>query len=134
MQSYPLRAGAPASTADDNALRKRFPLPRCMTAIIAISLALAAAGATPANAAHETVAAGGNYDAGTIVIHTRERRLYYYLGDGTALRYRVGVGRAGMQWSGTSFISGKYISPAWKPPADIRREKPGLPGVIAGGS
>jgi lipoprotein-anchoring transpeptidase ErfK/SrfK len=133
MRSYPLRAAAPASTPDDIAARTRFPLPRCMTAIIAISAAFAAAGAAPANASHETVAAS-DYDAGTIVIHTRERRLYYYMGGGKALRYPVGVGRAGMQWSGTSFINGKYISPAWKPPADIRREKPAMPGVIPGGS
>jgi lipoprotein-anchoring transpeptidase ErfK/SrfK len=90
-------------------------------------------GALPANAGHETVAAGG-YEPGTIVIHTRERRLYYYLGDGKALRYPVGVGRAGKQWSGTSYINGKYLHPAWKPPAEVRHDKPGLPDVVPGGS
>jgi lipoprotein-anchoring transpeptidase ErfK/SrfK len=84
-------------------------------------------------AASETVAASG-YAPGTIVIHTRERRLYYYLGGGKALRYPVGVGRAGMQWSGTAFVNGKYLNPAWAPPADIRREAPDLPAVIPGGS
>ena len=84
-------------------------------------------------AARETVAASG-YAPGTIVIHTRERRLYYYLGGGKALRYPVGVGRAGMQWSGTAFVNGKYLNPAWAPPADIRREAPDLPAVIPGGS
>jgi lipoprotein-anchoring transpeptidase ErfK/SrfK len=88
--------------------------------------------ATPA-AARETVAAAG-YSPGTIVIRTNERRLYYYLGDGKALRYPVGVGRAGRQWSGTSFINGKFLNPAWAPPADIRHDKPGLPAVIPGGS
>jgi lipoprotein-anchoring transpeptidase ErfK/SrfK len=99
----------------------------------AFSLMLALIGAVPANAGHETVAAGG-YGAGTIVIHTRERRLYYYLGDGKALRYPVGVGRAGKQWSGTSYINGKYLHPAWKPPAEVRHDKPGLPDVVPGGS
>jgi len=79
------------------------------------------------------VAASG-YAQGTIVIRTNERRLYYYLGDGKALRYPVGVGRAGMQWTGTSFINGKYLNPAWAPPSDIRRDKPNLPAVIPGGS
>jgi len=88
--------------------------------------------AAPA-AARETVEAT-DYAPGTIVIHTSERRLYYYLSGGKALRYPVGVGRAGKQWSGTSFINGKYLSPAWSPPQDIRRDKPQLPAVIPGGS
>ena len=35
-----------------------------------------------------------------------------------------GVGRAGMAWSGTASIDGKYIKPAWSPPDMIRRENP----------
>jgi lipoprotein-anchoring transpeptidase ErfK/SrfK len=88
--------------------------------------------AAPA-AAREVVAASG-YAAGTIVIHTNQRRLYLYLGGGTALRYPVGVGRAGMQWSGTSYVDGKYVNPAWSPPAMIKRENPRLPAVIPGGA
>ncbi len=84
-------------------------------------------------AARETVAAA-DYAPGTIVVHTSERRLYYYLAGGKALRYPVGVGRAGMQWSGTAFVNGKYRNPAWAPPEDIRRDKPDLPAVIPGGS
>ncbi|HLH88272.1 MAG TPA: L,D-transpeptidase [Xanthobacteraceae bacterium] len=72
--------------------------------------------------------------AGTIVIHTSERRLYYVLGNGQAIRYVVGVGRAGQQWAGTSRIDGKYLHPAWAPPPDIKRENPRLPDVIPGGS
>jgi lipoprotein-anchoring transpeptidase ErfK/SrfK len=92
------------------------------------------AGAAPARAGHETVNAAGSYSAGTIVIHTRERRLYYYVGGGRALRYPVGVGRAGKQWSGTSYISGKYLNPAWSPPEEVRHDKPHLPDVVPGGS
>jgi lipoprotein-anchoring transpeptidase ErfK/SrfK len=98
-----------------------------------MSSAFAVAVAAPASAGHETVAADG-YEPGTIVIHTNERRLYYYVGGGKALRYPVGVGRAGKQWSGTSYINGKYLNPAWKPPAEVRRDKPALPDVIPGGS
>lgn len=84
-------------------------------------------------AARERVAFTG-YPAGTIVVRTAERRLYYVLGDGQAIRYPVGVGRLGKQWSGTSRINGKYLHPAWSPPAEIRRDKPSIPSVIAGGS
>ena len=86
----------------------------------------------PASARDVVPAAG--YAAGTIVIHTGERRLYLYLGDGSALRYAVGVGRAGTQWAGTSYIDGKYLNPAWSPPAMIKRENPRLPEVIPGGA
>ena len=80
------------------------------------------------------VAVKGNFAAGTIVVRTGERRLYLILGSGQALRYPVGVGRAGMQWAGTSSIDGKYVEPAWAPPASIRRENPRLPDVIPSGS
>jgi lipoprotein-anchoring transpeptidase ErfK/SrfK len=83
--------------------------------------------------AREIVPATG-YPAGTIVIHTSQRRLYYYLGDGTAVRYPVGVGRSGMQWTGTSYIDGKYVNPAWAPPQMMWHEKGVVPEVIPGGA
>jgi lipoprotein-anchoring transpeptidase ErfK/SrfK len=91
-----------------------------------------APGAALANG--DVVAVHENYAAGTIVVRTSERRLYLMLGSGQALRYPVGVGRAGMQWAGTSIINGKYIEPAWAPPESIRRENPRLPDVIPSGS
>jgi len=83
--------------------------------------------------AHEIVAFGG-YSPGTIVVRTHERRLYLVLDADQALRYPVGVGKAGKQWSGVSRIDGKYVRPAWSPPAEIRHDKPSLPAVIPGGS
>ena len=74
------------------------------------------------------------FQPGTIVVRTGERHLYYVIGGGQAIRYPVGVGRAGKQWSGTSYIDAKYIRPAWSPPAVVRHDHPGLPNVIAGGS
>ncbi len=72
--------------------------------------------------------------AGSIIVKTGERRLYYVLGGGKALRYTVGVGRVGKQWNGSTVISGKYLKPAWSPPEEIRRDKPSLPDVIPGGT
>jgi lipoprotein-anchoring transpeptidase ErfK/SrfK len=74
------------------------------------------------------------YSAGTIVVKTRQRRLYYMMTDDTAIEYPVGVGRLGMAWSGTAYIDGKYIKPAWSPPDMIKRENPRVPSVIASGS
>jgi lipoprotein-anchoring transpeptidase ErfK/SrfK len=102
----------------------------------ALAAAVGVSAFTPrtAHAHGDIVTTTENYAAGTIVIRTSERRLYLFLGGGQAIRYPVGVGRAGMQWAGTTTISGKYVSPAWSPPESIRRENPRLPEVIAGGS
>ena len=83
--------------------------------------------------ARETVRLSG-YSAGTIVIKTNERHLYYVTGEGQAIRYRVGVGKAGMAWAGQSSIDGKYISPAWQAPDSIRKDYSRLPPVVPGGS
>jgi lipoprotein-anchoring transpeptidase ErfK/SrfK len=77
---------------------------------------------------------GSSYRAGTIVVKTNERRLYYVMGDGRAVRYPVGVGRPGKAWTGTTRIDGKHISPAWSPPAEVRRDNPRLPDIIRGGA
>jgi lipoprotein-anchoring transpeptidase ErfK/SrfK len=88
-----------------------------------------------AGAAHgrEVVAFSG-FSAGTIVVRTGERRLYFVLNEAQAVRYPVGVGRAGRQWAGTSFIDGKHMKPDWAPPAAVRHDKPWLPSVIPAGS
>src|SRR5438067_1844628 len=41
----------------------------------------------------EIVSYYGQHAAGTVVVNTSERRLYYVLGGGKAIRYAVGVGR-----------------------------------------
>jgi lipoprotein-anchoring transpeptidase ErfK/SrfK len=55
------------------------------------------------------------------------------LGGGKALRYAVGVGREGFQWSGTEKISNKQEWPDWRPPEDMLRRRPDLPRYMAGG-
>ena len=99
--------------------------------VAAIAVAFASASAQ----ARETVAFNApGYSAGTIVVRTSERRLYLVLGNGQAIRYMVGVGRAGKQWAGVSRIDGKYLQPAWAPPAEVKRDNPRLPDVVPGGS
>jgi lipoprotein-anchoring transpeptidase ErfK/SrfK len=103
-------------------------------AAAALVLALAATGAPLPAWAHGEVVAFGGYTAGTIVVKTQERRLYLVVDAMRAIRYPVGVGRAGKQWQGTSRIDGKYVNPAWSPPAEVRRDNPRLPDVVPGGS
>jgi lipoprotein-anchoring transpeptidase ErfK/SrfK len=102
-----------------------------LAAAISLTMLLAHA-ATPAFA-RERVSLSA-YSPGTIVIKTSQRRLYLIQGDGRTISYPVGVGRAGMQWSGTTFIDGKHRHPAWSPPLTIRRDNPNLPDVIPGGA
>jgi lipoprotein-anchoring transpeptidase ErfK/SrfK len=98
-----------------------------------IGAALAVTCALPAMA-RDLVTLNMPAEPGTIIVRTAERRLYLVQGDGTAIRYRVAVGRAGKQWTGEARIDGKYVNPAWAPPAEVKRDNPRLPDVIPGGS
>lgn len=68
----------------------------------------------------QTVKYDASIPAGTIIIETSERRLYYTLGNGKAIKYAVGVGREGFEWAGTDRISRKAEWPGWTPPAIMR--------------
>ncbi len=74
-----------------------------------------------------------NQAPGSIVINTGERRLYYVLGGGKALRYGIGVGRLGFQWSGVHHVSAKREWPDWRPPGRMLRRQPYLPRWMPGG-
>jgi lipoprotein-anchoring transpeptidase ErfK/SrfK len=86
-----------------------------------------------ASAGRMTVSYPVNQSPGTIVISTRERRLYLVLGGGQALAYPVGVGRVGFTWSGATRISAKREWPSWTPPAQMRQRRPDLPRHMRGG-
>ena len=103
-------------------------------AALTIAIVLGTAMAPAANAATHDVVSFSGFAPGTIVVKTHERRLYYVLDGGHALRFPVGVGRAGMTWTGNAHVEGKYVQPAWAAPPSIRRENPRLPKVIPGGS
>jgi lipoprotein-anchoring transpeptidase ErfK/SrfK len=75
---------------------------------------------------------------GTIIIDTSQRWLYLVLPGGKAIRYGVGVGRDGFNWSGVARVAMKRQWPEWRPPAEmIQRElvqyNRQLPEVMPGG-
>jgi lipoprotein-anchoring transpeptidase ErfK/SrfK len=90
-----------------------------LAATAAVGFSAIGLSATATQAAPSVVASPHGYAPGTIVVKTNERRLYLILGEGQALRYPVGVGKAGKQWAGATRIDGKYRQPAWSPPADV---------------
>ncbi|MBX6425249.1 MAG: L,D-transpeptidase [Variibacter sp.] len=81
----------------------------------------------------QVVSYPSNQPPGTIVINTSERRLYFILGDGRAIRYGIGVGRPGFTWTGVKHVSAKREWPDWTPPPQMLRRRPDLPRYMPGG-
>jgi lipoprotein-anchoring transpeptidase ErfK/SrfK len=71
--------------------------------------------------------------AGTIVIDPYDNFLYYVLGNDRAIRYRVGVGEAGRNFSGRATVAFKREWPTWTPTGNMLREDPELYGPHRGG-
>ncbi|WP_425483130.1 L,D-transpeptidase [Chelativorans alearense] len=85
----------------------------------------------------EKVAFNEEQPAGTIIISTSQRRLYYVIGDGSALKYAVGVGKEGFAWQGQDRITTKREWPDWRPPEEMRQRAASegriLPAHVKGG-
>jgi lipoprotein-anchoring transpeptidase ErfK/SrfK len=75
----------------------------------------------------------GNEPAGTIIVDPAHTFLYLTLGGGKAMRYGIGVGRQGFEWSGVETINRKSEWPDWIPPAAMIARQPYLPRWIGGG-
>ena len=71
---------------------------------------------------------------GTIVISHSRRRLYLTQWNGTALSWPVAIGRSGKAWMGWARVNGKFVAPAWAPPAEVKRDNPRVPAFIPGGA
>lgn len=63
---------------------------------------------------------------GTLMVDTSAHYLYLTLGNGNAIRYGVGLGRAGFEWSGRAEVERKAQWPKWFPPADMIDREPKL--------
>jgi hypothetical protein len=74
-----------------------------------------------------------NEEAGSIIIDTQARKLYYVLPDKKAYAYPISVGRDGFTWSGTERISRIASWPTWTPPPEMHKRQPGLPITVSGG-
>jgi lipoprotein-anchoring transpeptidase ErfK/SrfK len=81
----------------------------------------------------QVVPYSGPEKPGTIIIDTPQRFLYLVQGNGTALRYGIGVGRPGFTWAGVKSVSAKKEWPDWTPPPEMLQRQPDLPTWMAGG-
>jgi len=70
---------------------------------------------------------------GTVVVDPASRYLYLVQEGGKALRYGVGVGKAGMEWSGEAKVAFKREWPRWTPTSDMIARDPGRYGRWANG-
>ena len=69
---------------------------------VAFVLTFALLAAAAAHSAPRDIVPIAGFRPGTIVIKTGERRLYYVIDGGRALRFPVGVGRPGKTWTGAA--------------------------------
>jgi lipoprotein-anchoring transpeptidase ErfK/SrfK len=87
----------------------------------------------PARLRRQVVSYATQEAPGTIIIDTPHTYLYLVLGNGQAVRYGIGVGRAGFTWSGTQAVTKKAEWPDWTPPPEMIARQPYLPRHMAGG-
>ncbi|WP_421981257.1 L,D-transpeptidase [Roseibium sp.] len=74
----------------------------------------------------QTVFYPTRYPAGTIVVDPRKKFLYLVEPGGRAIRYGIGVGRAGFAWNGEAVIRFKREWPKWFPPDEMIERDPKL--------
>ncbi len=78
--------------------------------------------------APQTVAVRADTAPGRIVVLPRAHFLYFITAPGEARRYGVGVGRAGLEFTGTARIGAKKEWPTWRPTNEMIERDPHLYG------
>ena len=63
---------------------------------------------------------------GSLVVDTSTFHLYLVEPGGTAMRYGVGIGRQGFEWSGRAHVAWKRPWPTWTPPDTMIARQPEL--------
>lgn len=74
-----------------------------------------------------------NEKAGTIVVDTPNRFLYYVMSGGKAVRYGISVGKAGFAWQGEAYVAWKQEWPTWHPPKEMAQRKPEIAKYVENG-
>jgi lipoprotein-anchoring transpeptidase ErfK/SrfK len=63
---------------------------------------------------------------GTVIVDPANKYLYFVMPEGKAMRYGIGVGREGFEWSGTTRVAMKREWPTWTPPSEMIKRQPEL--------
>ena len=72
-------------------------------------------------------------EAGTVIVDTSGKRLFYVMSGNRAYQYPISVGRDGFTWTGTERVSRIASWPTWTPPPEMRQRQKGLPVTVTGG-
>jgi lipoprotein-anchoring transpeptidase ErfK/SrfK len=81
----------------------------------------------------QEVAYDGRERPGTIIVDTPNKYLFFVEPGGRAMRYGIGVGRPGFEWSGVKSVTRKAEWPDWTPPPEMLLRRPDLPRHMDGG-
>lgn len=65
-------------------------------------------------------------EPGVLVVETSEHFLYWTMRGGWAMRYGVGLGKQGFEWTGEGVVERKAKWPRWHPPAEMIERRPEL--------
>lgn len=71
--------------------------------------------------------------AGTVVVDSDARYLYYVLPAGKAIRYGITVGEEALAFSGVAKVGRKEEWPSWTPTVDIKKRLGDIPSHVEGG-
>lgn len=74
--------------------------------------------------APQRVAVSPTVQPGQLLVMPRAHFLYYVDGPGQAMRYGVGTGKAGLEFTGTATISVKKEWPTWRPTNEMIEREP----------
>ncbi len=85
------------------------------------------------NMTRTEIAYSGPEKPGTIVVDPSAHYLYLVMQAGRAMRYRVGVGKAGYAFTGRATVARKADWPGWTPTPDMLRREPQRFGPYATG-
>lgn len=81
----------------------------------------------------QEVAYASGHVPGTIIIDTKRRFLFLQQENGRALRYGIGVGKAGLEFEGIGVVQYKRAWPSWTPTRDMIKREPDRYGPLAAG-
>lgn len=70
---------------------------------------------------------------GSVVVDPKDKFLYFIESPFSARRYGIGVGRAGLEWSGEAVVGRKAVWPRWIPTKDMIKREPGKYGKYSVG-
>ncbi len=74
-----------------------------------------------------------NEPVGTIIVDPRARFLYLVMPEGKAMRYGIGVAKAGLAFEGRAYVGRRATWPGWTPTAAMIKREPKRYGPFAGG-